>query len=246
MAVGIGHARIQRWCGAGRLTRVHAGVYAVGYRHGEPLARRDGGGAGVRRRRTCSAMNPPRRCGAGGVGPRFRRSAPRGRGAGRASGRTARARSRARTGRAQLGVPVTSPERTIREIESRLTRKQFTRIVKDAWLERRLDKAAVTRLLGYAAEPTRSEFEEAFRRFCRRFGLPKPLTLATRARIRGRRAVPGATARGRARRLGVPRATGWRSPATASVTPTCSTLAMRPSGSPGSGCTRPRSAKPRG
>jgi hypothetical protein len=79
----------------------------------------------------------------------------------------------------QLGVPVTSPERTIREIESRLTRKQFTRMVKDACLERRLDKAAVTRLLGYAAEPTRSEFEEAFRRFCRRFGLPKPLMLAS-------------------------------------------------------------------
>jgi very-short-patch-repair endonuclease len=74
---------------------------------------------------------------------------------------------------------VTSPERTIREIESRLTRKQFTRMVKAAWLERRLDEAAVTRLLGYAADPTRSEFEEAFRRFCRRFGLPKPVTLAT-------------------------------------------------------------------
>ncbi len=74
---------------------------------------------------------------------------------------------------------MTSPERTIREIESRLTRKQFTRMVKDAWLEHRLDKAAVTRLLGYPAEPTRSEFEEAFRRFCRRFGLPKAVTLAT-------------------------------------------------------------------
>jgi very-short-patch-repair endonuclease len=52
-------------------------------------------------------------------------------------------------------------------------------MVKDAWLQRRLDKAAVTRLLGYAPEPTRSEFEEAFQRFCRRFGLPKPETLAT-------------------------------------------------------------------
>jgi very-short-patch-repair endonuclease len=79
----------------------------------------------------------------------------------------------------QLGVPVTRPERTIREIESRPTRKQFTRMVKDAWQEHRLDKAAVTRLLGYPAEPTRSEFEEAFRRFCRRFGLPKAATLVT-------------------------------------------------------------------
>jgi very-short-patch-repair endonuclease len=77
----------------------------------------------------------------------------------------------------QLGVPVTSPERTIRDLQPRLTRKQFTRMVKDAWLQRRLGKAAVTRLLGYPAEPTRSEFEEVFRRFCRKFGLPVAETL---------------------------------------------------------------------
>ena len=145
----------------------------------------------------------------------------------------------------QLGVPVTRPERTIREIESRLTRKQFTRMVKDAWQERRLDKAAVTRLLGYPAEPTRSEFEEAFRRFCRRFGLPKPLTLAT---VHGYE-VDALFA---AQRL-VVELDGWEFHrgrvafgTTASETPTCSTSATRPSGSPGSGCTRPRSARRRG
>jgi very-short-patch-repair endonuclease len=178
LAVGISHARIQRWCGQGRLTRVHAGVYAVGYRHAEPVAiamaavlacgdeavlSHDSAAALYGWRRwpripEVTATGPRRRA---GIRAHVTRSLPR-------SDVTR-----------QLGVPVTSPERTIREIEPRLTRKQFTRIVKDASLERRLDDAAVTRLLGYAADPSRSEFEEAFRRFCRRFGLPKPVTLAT-------------------------------------------------------------------
>jgi very-short-patch-repair endonuclease len=178
LAAGVSHARIQRWCGAGRLTRVHSGVYALGYRHAEPVAR---------------AMAAVLACGPGAVlshesaaalygwrrwprTPEVTSTVAR-----RRPGiRTHRTRSLPRGDRTrQLGVPVTRPERTIREIESRLTRKQFTRMVKDAWQEHRLDKAAVTRLLGYPAEPTRSEFEEAFRRFCRRFGLPRALTLAT-------------------------------------------------------------------
>jgi very-short-patch-repair endonuclease len=176
LAVGISHARIQRWCGAGRLTRVHAGVYALGYRHPEPLA---------------VAMAAVLACGDGALlshdsaaalwgwrrwprVPEVTASSQRR----RAGIRTHRTRSLPRADvTRQLGVPVTSPERTIREIEPRLTRKQFTRMVKDAWQERRIDKPAVTRLLGYPAEPTRSEFEEAFVRFCQRFGLPKAETL---------------------------------------------------------------------
>jgi very-short-patch-repair endonuclease len=178
LAVGISHARIQRWCGQGRLTRVHAGTYALGYRHTEPVA---------------VAMAAVLACGDGAVlshdsaaalwgwrrwprVPEVTATGPRRRAGIRAH--TTRSLPRADVTR-QFGVPVTSPERTIREIESRLTRKQFTRMVKDASLQRRLDDAAVTRLLGYAADPTRSEFEEAFRRFCRRFGLPKAQTLAT-------------------------------------------------------------------
>ena len=176
--MGISHARIQRWCGQGRLTRVHNGVYALGYRHPEPVA---------------VAMAAVLACGDGAVLSHdsaaalwgWRRwpqvpevSATRARA--RPGIKTHQPRSLPRTNvTRQLGVPVTSPERTIREIESRLTRKQFTRMVKDASLQRRLDEAAVTRLLGYPAEPTRSEFEEAFRRFCRRFGLPAAQTLET-------------------------------------------------------------------
>jgi very-short-patch-repair endonuclease len=177
-ALGAHDMLIGRWCRAGRLVRIHGGVYAVGYRRVEPVAR---------------AMAAVLACGPGAVlshesaaalwGWRRWPSVPEVSAAAqrrRPGIRTHRTRSLPRRERTrQLGVPVTSPERTIREIESRLRRKQFTRMVKDAWLEHRLDKAAVTRLLGYPAEPTRSEFEEAFRRFCRRFGLPQALTLAT-------------------------------------------------------------------
>jgi very-short-patch-repair endonuclease len=175
--LGANDMLIARWCRAGRLSRVHAGVYAVGYRRVEPVA---------------IAMAAVLACGAGAVLSHESAAALYGwRRWPRVPEVTAiqqrrRVGIRSHTTRSlpgadvtrQLGVPVTRPERTIREIESRLTRKQFTRMVKDAWQQRRLDKAAVTRLLGYSAEPTRSEFEEAFRRFCRRFGLPKALTLA--------------------------------------------------------------------
>jgi very-short-patch-repair endonuclease len=176
--LGVNDMLIARWCRAGRLIRVHAGVYAVGYRRVEPVA---------------IAMAAVLACGPGAVlshesaaalygwrrWPRVPEvTAIQQRRRARIQSHTTRSLPRADVTR-QLGVPVTRPERTIREIEPRLTRKQFTRMVKDAWQERRLDKAAVTRLLGYPAEPTRSEFEEAFRRFCRRFGLPKAVTLAT-------------------------------------------------------------------
>jgi very-short-patch-repair endonuclease len=177
-ALGANDTLIGRWCRAGRLVRVHAGVYAVGYRRVEPIAQ---------------AMAAVLACGHGALlshdsaaalwGWRRWPAVPEvivAQQRRRPGIRTQRTRSLPRADRDwQLGVPVTSPERTIRDLKPRLTRKQFTRMVKDARLEHRLDQAAVTRLLGYAAEPTRSEFEEAFLRFCRRFGLPKALTLAT-------------------------------------------------------------------
>jgi hypothetical protein len=154
-ALGANDMLIGRWCQAGRLLRVHAGVYAVGYRRVEPVA---------------IAMAAVLACGDGALlshdsaaalwgwrrwprTPEVTSTVAR-----RRPGiRTHRTRSLPRAERDwQLGVPVTSPERTIREIESRLTRKQFRRMVKDARQARRLDDAAVTRLLGYAAEPTTS------------------------------------------------------------------------------------------
>jgi hypothetical protein len=156
LAVGISHARIQRWCAAGRLTRVHGGVYALGYRHVEPVAvamaavLACGDGAVLSHESAAALWGWRRWPSVPEVSTTWARHRP--------GIRAHRTRSLPRTDRTrQLGVPVTSPERTIRELESRLTRKQFRRMVKDASLEHRLDEVAVTRLLGYAAEPTRSE-----------------------------------------------------------------------------------------
>ncbi len=176
-SLGINDMLIGRWRRGGRLVRIHAGVYAVGYRRAEPMAQAMAavlacGHEALLSHESAAALWGWRRW---PDQPEVTAMAAR-----RRPGiRTHRTRSLPRADRDwQLGVPVTSPERTIREIQSRLTRKQFRRMVKDARQERRLDDVAVTRLLGYATEPTRSEFEEAFRRFCRRFGLPEPVTLA--------------------------------------------------------------------
>ena len=67
----------------------------------------------------------------------------------------------------------------MRDLERRLTRRQFTAMVQQGRVQRRIDDAAVARLLGYSPQRTRSEFERAFLRFCGRFGLPRPLTLPT-------------------------------------------------------------------
>ena len=174
--LGLSHARIQRWCRAGRLIGVHAGVYAVGYRRVEPVA---------------IAMAAVLACGVGAVLSHDSAAALYGwrrwpgmpevtsavvrRRPGIRSHRTRSLPSFERTH--QLGVPVTSPERTIKDLKLRLTRRQFTRMVNDARRERRISAEAVVCLLGYTTGPTRSEFEAAFLRFCRRYGLPAPLTL---------------------------------------------------------------------
>ncbi|HEX5194619.1 MAG TPA: type IV toxin-antitoxin system AbiEi family antitoxin domain-containing protein [Solirubrobacteraceae bacterium] len=177
LAMGVSHARVQRWCRAGRLVRAHAGVYAVGYRRVEPVAvamaavlacgdgsvlSHDSGAAlwGWRRWPTLPEVTATKDRRRAGIRSHRTRSLP-------PSDRTR-----------QLGVPVTSPERTIRDLERRLTRRQFAAIVQSARVQRRIDDEAVTRLLGYRPQPTRSEFERAFLRFCRRFGLPRPMTLA--------------------------------------------------------------------
>ena len=77
----------------------------------------------------------------------------------------------------ELGVPLTTAQRTIEDLRPRLTDGQFTRLVNDARRDRRINNDAVARLLGYETGPTRSEFEAAFLRFCRRYRLPVPQTL---------------------------------------------------------------------
>jgi hypothetical protein len=174
--LGVSHARIQRWCRGGRLIGVHAGVYAVGYRRVEPVA---------------IAMAAVLACGDGAVLSHDSASALYGwrrwpwmpevtsavarRRPGIRSHRTRALPPSDRT--RQLGVPVTTAQRTINDLKPRLTRRQFTRMVNDARRERRISAEAVVCLLDYTTGPTRSEFEAMFLRFCRRYGLPAPQTL---------------------------------------------------------------------
>ena len=88
----------------------------------------------------------------------------------------------------QLGVPVTSPPRTILDIAPRLTAKQRTRLVNDARRDGFLHPDSFTDVLArnpyhpgttapdpvrrHPANPTRSPFEDDFLAFITKYGLP--------------------------------------------------------------------------
>jgi hypothetical protein len=90
----------------------------------------------------------------------------------------------------QHGVPTTRPARTALDIAPRLTKKQLTRLVNDARHEGNLRPAALqdvvernplhpgTKLLipfAYdTARPTDSPFEDDFKAFVKKYGLPQP------------------------------------------------------------------------
>lgn len=99
--------------------------------------------------------------------------------------------------RTQLGVPVTSPARTLLDIAPRLMPQRLERTVDDAlhtdFLTRRAlaaqiskhpharGSAAVAALLSTTDGPSRSGWEQAFPAFCRRHGLPRPRLNTTAA-----------------------------------------------------------------
>ncbi|MFL5860848.1 MAG: hypothetical protein ACJ780_08730 [Solirubrobacteraceae bacterium] len=95
----------------------------------------------------------------------------------------------------QLGIPSTSPERTILDLAPRLTARKLTRMVNDARLSGHLHLAALRDVLTRnplhpgskplkpfaedAANPTRSTFEDEFLAFIEKHGLPTPLVNTT-------------------------------------------------------------------
>jgi very-short-patch-repair endonuclease len=95
----------------------------------------------------------------------------------------------------QLGLPVTSPARTLLDNAPRMTRKALTRAVNDLRRQGFLNLSDLVELLIRAPRhpgarrlrpfahtqrgPTRSEFEDAFHAFTRRFGLPNALVNTT-------------------------------------------------------------------
>jgi very-short-patch-repair endonuclease len=95
--------------------------------------------------------------------------------------------------RTHQGIRVTSPLRTVADLQPRLNDAQLTRLVNELRVGRHLNAGAfaqlraqslrVNKLLGGAQDdtlerPTRSALEDMFRRFTRRHNLPMPQTSA--------------------------------------------------------------------
>jgi hypothetical protein len=92
----------------------------------------------------------------------------------------------------QRGVRITSPERTLLDIAPRVTNKQLTRMVNDGRLSGYVHLASLhdvvarnpyhpgakrlTPLIEDRGNPTRSGFEDDFKVFAAKYGLPTPLT----------------------------------------------------------------------
>jgi very-short-patch-repair endonuclease len=192
-ALGFDRGRIARDVAAGRLLRLHRGVYAVGHR--AP-------------RQEATWLAAVLACGEGavlshgsaaalwfGVGATAvevtARSHRRVSGVVVHQGRLSAAD---RTSR--LGIPVTSPARTLIDQSHVLGDEDFERLAREAQFRRlfhpRAISEAMTRRPSLALRellddlnPSQSKLEDAFLRLCRRHGIPAP-----EAQVRGRRNRP--------------------------------------------------------
>jgi very-short-patch-repair endonuclease len=198
LALGLGPDAIDRRLASGRLFAVHAGVYAVGYRRSEPIARAMaavlacGPGAVLGHRSAASlwGMVPGWRFPLHAIAP-GRRDRP-GIRTHRHSGLT-RADVTVRS-----WIPVTSPARTALDVAPELSEPQLTRLVNDARIRGDLKLHSLRELLARIhhhpgakllrpfveepANPTRSELEDRFVDFCKRHRLPAPVI---NARVEG-------------------------------------------------------------
>ena len=174
---------IGRWIENGRLTPVHAGVYAVGHQQRTAVA---------------MAMAAVLACGPDAVlshdsaaalwGVRIWPSLPevtaphcRRRKGIRSHRTTTLSR---RDIRRHRNLRVTSPARTILDIQNRLTDHQLVRAINELRLQKHLRGAELQRLLSHSRRiatlidpeqnPTRSGKEDDFVAFCRDHGLPVP------------------------------------------------------------------------
>jgi Transcriptional regulator, AbiEi antitoxin len=183
LQLGVPKRTVTRWARVGRLIRVHAGVYAVGHQQRTAIA---------------TAMAAVLACGPDAVlshdsaaalwGVRTWPSVPevtaphdrRRRGI-----RAHRTETLLRKDiRRQSNIRVTSPSRTILDIQSRLTDRQLIRAVNDLRLNKHLRATELERLLRTSPRvhrlidpqqnPTRSPGEDAFLEFCSTHRLPIP------------------------------------------------------------------------
>jgi hypothetical protein len=191
LSLGLGAGAIKHRLRLERLIAVHAGVYAVGHRPTNPVAR---AAAAVLACGPGAVLSHGSAASLWGVDKRWTipfevSTKVDHRRAGITIHRvTTLVRGDIRT---HLGVRVTSAARTILDIAPRLTDQALTRAVNDlrlaghlspaqlaAVLDRATTHAGTQRLrtvVHYSAPaPTRSTFEDEFRSFAQRFGLPRP------------------------------------------------------------------------
>jgi hypothetical protein len=183
LEVGVPPRTIGRWVNGRRLIRVHAGVYAVGHQQHSAPAR---------------AMAAVLACGPKAIlshdsaaalwGVRAWPSVPE------VTAPIHHQRPGIRTHRTQTlatnqvrrhrSIRVTSPARTILDIQSRLTAAQLIRAVNDLRIAKHLRATELERLLNASPRikalidpdeaPTRSPKEDEFLAFCQKHGLPRP------------------------------------------------------------------------
>jgi very-short-patch-repair endonuclease len=175
LEAGLARRSITSRAASGRLVRVHAGVYAVGYRRVEPAALAmaavlAAGPGAVLSHDSALALWGLRRWpqDAEVIAPRCVRRP------GIVAHRSVTLTRSQRT--LWLGVPVTRAARAISDLGARLTAAQRVRLANHGRLEGLISAAEAQALLGHRRNPTRSGLEDDFQRFVERHRLPQPLT----------------------------------------------------------------------
>jgi hypothetical protein len=183
--LGVPSPTITHWARNRRLVRVHAGVYAVGHAQHSALAKAMAavlacGDRAVLSHDSAAALWGVRRWPqVPEVTCALQRRRP--------GIRTHRTETlTTRDVRRHHNIRVTSPSRTILDIQTRLTDKQLTRAINElrhakhlraTELQRLLDASPrAKRLIDPTQNPTRSGLEDDFVVFCRTHGLPTPRT----------------------------------------------------------------------
>jgi hypothetical protein len=183
--LGVPPRTVTHWVTNRRLVRIHAGVYAVGHQQPGALAR---------------AMAAVLACDPGAVLSHDSAAALWGVRAWPRTPEVTCALERRRPGiathrtqtlttkdvRRRHNIRVTSPARTILDIQARLTDAQLVRAVNDLRIVKHLRRSELERLLAASPRakalidpheaPTRSPKEDEFLAFCEQYGLPRPKT----------------------------------------------------------------------
>jgi hypothetical protein len=167
-AAGLGDTAIHKRVRAGRLHRIHRGVYAVGHRGlsfdgrsmAAVLAYGDGATLSHRSAATLWRLLPA-------IDGPIDVSLPSRTGRRRRDGIRVHRRSSFGATR-RLGIPVTTPAQTIADLRAVLVRADLRRAIRQA------EVLGLATGFEAAVEGTRSELERRFLRLCQRAGLPPP------------------------------------------------------------------------